>query len=87
VLTDEKLHNLFFSVDVADAAPTQQQYEVFKDLSGRADPLIAQWKQVLGSDVVALNDMMQKDNVPAIYLAPANGADQNGTKAAGEQQH
>ena len=87
VLTDERLHNLFFSVDVADAAPTQQQYEVFKDLSGRADPLIAQWKQVMSTDVVALNDMMQKDNVPAIYLAPANSEDQNGTKAAGEQQH
>ena len=86
VLTDEQLHNLFFSVDVADAAPTQQQYAVFQGLSGKAQPLIAQWKQIMSTDVVALNQMMQKDNVPAIYLAPATQGDQDATKAAGEQQ-
>jgi len=86
VLTDEQLHNLFFSVDVADAPPTQQQYAVFQELSGKAQPLIAQWKQIMSTDVVALNQMMQKDNVPAIYLAPATQANQDASKAAGEQQ-
>jgi hypothetical protein len=33
---------------------------------------------------VALNEMMQKDNVPAIYLAPGSEGDQNATKAAGQ---
>src|SRR5205823_3571525 len=82
VLTDEQLHSIFFSVDVADAAPTQQQYAVFQGLSGKAQPLIAQWKQIMSTDVVALNQMMQKDNVPAIYLAPATQGDQDATKAA-----
>jgi hypothetical protein len=36
-------------------------------------PLIAKWKDIRSSDVVALNDMMKKD-VPAIYLAPTSDA-------------
>ncbi len=66
VLIDERLHGLFFSVDAADAAPTQQQYAAFEDLSGRAAPLIAQWNQIRSSDLVALNEMMKSESVPAI---------------------
>jgi photosystem II stability/assembly factor-like uncharacterized protein len=73
VLIDEQLHSLFFSVGASDAAPTQQQYAAFQELSGQASPLIAQWKQMMSTDVTAMNEMMQKENVPAIYLAPAAG--------------
>jgi photosystem II stability/assembly factor-like uncharacterized protein len=85
VLIDDQLHGLFFSVDVADAPPTQQQYAVFDELSKQATPLIAEWKQIMSTDVVALNEMMRKDNVPAIYLAPPEG-EQQGAKAAGGNQ-
>jgi len=83
VLTDEQLHSLFFSVDVFDGPPTQQQQAVFNELSKEASPLIAQWKQIMSSDVVALNEMMLKQNVPAIYLSPVIG-DQSGAKASGQ---
>jgi hypothetical protein len=86
VLIDEQLHNLFFSVDVADAPPTEQQYAVFEQLSGQANPLMAQWKQIMSTDVVALNQMMQKDNVPAIYLPPAMGQASGTTAAGGENE-
>jgi photosystem II stability/assembly factor-like uncharacterized protein len=82
-MIDEQLHALADSVDNADAAPAQQQYEVFQLLQKEAQPLIAQWKQISSTDVVALNQMMMKDNVPAIYLAPA-GAEGAATKAAGQ---
>jgi len=41
-------------------------------LRQQAAPLIAQWKQMTSTDVVALNDMMLKQGVPAIYVAPAS---------------
>ena len=72
VLIDEQLHSLVFSVEY-DGAPTQQQYQAFDALSQRAAPLIAKWKDIKASDVVALNDLMKKD-VPAIFLAPGSGA-------------
>src|SRR5581483_1060778 len=56
VLTDERLHALGFSLDGADTAPTQQQYQAFEMLSGESAPLIAQWNQMRSKDLVALND-------------------------------
>ena len=73
VLIDEQLHSLAFSVDSADALPTAQQLAAFESLRQQAAPLIAQWKQMTSTDVVALNDMMLKQGVPAIYVAPASG--------------
>ncbi len=82
VLIDEQLHGLFFSVDSADAAPTQQQYAAFEELSREAAPLITQWNQIRSSDVVALNEMMKSESVPAIYIAPAG--EQAAARATGQ---
>ncbi len=82
VLIDEQLHNLAGSVDGADAAPTQQQYAVFDELSQKETPLVAQWKQIMSTDLVALNEMMQKESVPAIYVAPF--PNEQAAKAAGQ---
>ncbi|HEX8816614.1 MAG TPA: hypothetical protein VF753_14040 [Terriglobales bacterium] len=81
VLIDEQLHSLAGSVDF-DGAPTQQQKEAFQLLDSQAQPLIAQWKEMRSSDLVALNDMMKKESVPAIYLA-APGGEPKGIQAAG----
>jgi hypothetical protein len=84
VLIDEQLHGLFFLVDLADAAPTQQEYAAVDELTKQSNPLIAQWKQIMSTDLVALNEMMQKENVPAIYIAPAMGEGST-AKAAGQK--
>jgi len=81
VLIDEQLHHLAEGLDNADAAPTQQESAVFEQLSQQAAPLFAQWKQIMSTDLVALNEMMQKESVPAIYIAPGGEAQAN--KAAG----
>jgi len=83
VLMDEQLHALAGSVDNADTPPTQQQQAAFDSLRQQSEPLIAQWKQIASTDVVALNDMMQKQSVPAIYLAPSQAS--GDTKAAGQK--
>jgi hypothetical protein len=85
VLIDEQLHSLAFIAGIADTAPTQPENDVFEELSRQASPLVAQWKQIMSTDVVALNEMMRKDNIPAIYLAPGVGAESS-TKVAGQNR-
>jgi hypothetical protein len=84
VLTDEQLHGLAGSVEF-DGAPTEQQYAAFESLSQEATPLIAKWKAIRSADLVALNEMMKKESVPAVYLTPAEGEART-SKAAGSQQ-
>jgi hypothetical protein len=68
VLIDERLHSLMFSVDSADAAPTKQQYEVYESLEQEAQPLLAQYHELLSKDLMALNEMVSKQNIPALYV-------------------
>jgi hypothetical protein len=82
VLIDEQLHGLTGSVE-SDAAPTSQQYAAFESLNQQATPLIAKWKEIRSGDLVALNDMIKKENVPIIYLGVPNEEGRS-TKAAGE---
>jgi hypothetical protein len=55
-------------VDSADAAPTQQQLEVYDELQKQAQPLLAQSRDLMAKDLVALNEAVNKLNVPAIYV-------------------
>jgi hypothetical protein len=68
VLIDERLHSLLFSVESADVAPTQQQYGVYDELQKQAQPLLAQYHDLMAKDLVALNETVNKLNVPAIYV-------------------
>jgi hypothetical protein len=47
-------------VDIADAAPTQQQQDVFHYLSQQTDANVAKWEEIRKTDVPALNDMMRR---------------------------
>lgn len=47
-------------VDIADAAPTQQQQDVFHQLSQQTDENVAKWEQIRKTDVPALNEMMRR---------------------------
>jgi hypothetical protein len=68
VLIDERAHSLLFSVESGDAAPTKQQYEVFEDLEKQAQPLLAQYRELMSKDLPALNEMVNKQNIPALYV-------------------
>jgi len=67
-LIDERLHSLLGSVESVDAAPTKQQYEVFDDLEKQAQPLLAQYRELMSKDLAALNEMVSKQNIPALYV-------------------
>jgi photosystem II stability/assembly factor-like uncharacterized protein/DNA-binding FrmR family transcriptional regulator len=56
--------------DSADTAPTAAEEGVFADLNQQLEKQLAQWREVLAKDLPALNDAMQKNNVPLIGVAP-----------------
>jgi len=67
---DGKLAVLASAVESSDSAPTQNTYEVFKSLSGRLDSVLAQWKDIREKDLVALNEIARKENIPLLSLRP-----------------
>jgi DNA-binding FrmR family transcriptional regulator len=71
-MLNEQLDTFSSSVQAGDSAPTQQQYEVFKMLRTRLDQQLAAWKQIVASDVPALNDTIRKLDLPVLY-APRSG--------------
>jgi hypothetical protein len=80
VLIDERLHSLLFSVD-GDYAPTSQQVQVFEELRSQAQPLLAKCRELMTKDLVALNDMINKQSIPALYVPSKK--DGETVKAAG----
>jgi small-conductance mechanosensitive channel len=65
----DQLMALQSTVESADAAPTSQSYVVFDELNARLETQLAAWREIQSKDLAALNDLMKKNNVPAI--APA----------------
>ena len=43
---------------------------MFDELSQQLDAALAQSRQILNTDVPALNALIQKSNLPVIFLAP-----------------
>jgi hypothetical protein len=61
-----KLSALTSVVASADGAPTQQSYDVFRDLSARIDQQLMQLQQVIDADVAAFNELIRTSGIPAI---------------------
>ena len=61
-----KLAALSSVVANADAAPTQQSYEVFQELSARIDRQLERWREVLATDVASFNTLVRDAAIPAI---------------------
>ena len=61
-------------VSSADAAPTQASYDVFDMLSKQLDTQLGKWKQIVSTDIPAYNEVVRKQDVPAIIL-PKEGKD------------
>jgi DNA-binding protein H-NS len=55
-------------VDAGDNLPTKQQYEVFEELQKEAQPLLAQYHELMSKDLVSLNEMVNKQSVPVLYV-------------------
>ncbi|MBS1787926.1 MAG: glycosyl hydrolase [Acidobacteria bacterium] len=68
---NNKLAALAGSVAGPDAAPTDQAYQVFEDLSARTNTQLEKLKQVLATDVPAFNKLVRDKEVPAVFVKPA----------------
>ena len=66
---NSKLAYLFNVVDSADAAPTAAEVGVFTALDQRLEAQLVKWRETLGKDVPALNEAMQKNNVPIVGIS------------------
>ncbi|HKR30261.1 MAG TPA: hypothetical protein VJT08_07280, partial [Terriglobales bacterium] len=56
------------SISSADAAPTQQSYDVFNMLKQRSDQQVAKWDELVKSDLANFNQLVRQQEVPAIIL-------------------
>ncbi len=77
----EKLMALQSTVESADAAPTQAAHEVLQELSRQLDEQLGKWREIVTKDLASLNELMRKENVPVVSVAPA------GSKASTESSH
>ena len=55
-------------VGSADTAPTQASYDVFDMLSKQVDEQMAKWKQIMSTDLAAYDDVVRKQEIPAIII-------------------
>jgi DNA repair exonuclease SbcCD ATPase subunit len=63
---NSKFGYLDMVVDSADAAPTAAEYAVSAELDPQLEAQLAKWRDVLSKDIPALNEAMQKNNIPLI---------------------
>ena len=68
---DDKLTMLYFYFEAADGAPNQPALDVFQLFAGEIDSALAKWKALEKEGLAALNEEMRKENLPAIFSAPA----------------
>ena len=73
VMLNDQLMGLGSVVDSADAAPTQQAYELYDDLAGQLNPLVAAWKRLKDGDLASLNERIQKAHIPRISISTSTG--------------
>ena len=67
---NDQLKGIAEFMEGSDNAPTAADYAAYADLSGKADKLIAQWKEIKEKDLAALNEQIRRANVPAIAATP-----------------
>ena len=68
ILLDNKIAALAGVVSRADAKPTDQAYEVFKELSAQADAQLIKLKEIFDTDVAAFNRLVEEAGIPAIII-------------------
>ena len=68
---NEQFDSLSHTVDQADNAPSQPEQQVYDMLNAKLQQQLAAWKQVAAADVPALNQLIQKADIPAVSVRSA----------------
>jgi photosystem II stability/assembly factor-like uncharacterized protein len=64
------------SVDDADVAPTQAEYDQVEAYRSQIEKLDAEWKTLVSTDLAQLNDLMRKNNILAVGVSPRTEQEQ-----------
>ncbi len=67
-MLNEEFDTFAAFVEAGDGAPTQQQYQVFKMLSGRLEDQLGKLDRILSTDLPAFTELVKRSNVPLLYL-------------------
>ena len=70
-MLNEQFDTLSHTVDGADGAPTEPELTVYQGLNARLQKQLQLWQAVMNEDVPALNQLIQKSDIPAINIAAA----------------
>ncbi len=65
---DNKLASLAGAVEGVDAPPTNQCYDVYRDLGGRVDAELSKLQGLMGADLAAFNQRVRDQQVPAVIV-------------------
>jgi hypothetical protein len=65
---NERFDTFSHVIDGANAAPTQPQQDVFKDLSSQLDAQVAKWTQIRDQDVPKISAMIAQLNLPVLII-------------------
>ena len=71
---NDQLKGIAEFMEGSDNAPTAADDAAYADLSGKADKLIAQWKEIKEKDLAALNEQIRRANIPAIAAPPSDSS-------------
>jgi photosystem II stability/assembly factor-like uncharacterized protein len=65
---NNKLAALGGTVEDADAAPTDQSYAVYDDLTARIDAQLKKLDQIMSAELPAFNKLVREQNIPAVIV-------------------
>jgi len=68
IKVNNKLASLGGVVGSADAAPTEQSYQVFDQLAGELQGYLDRFKTLVQTDVPAFNQAAKAQDIPALML-------------------
>ena len=71
-MLNEEFDTFATLVELANAAPSAQQYEVYKMLHDRLETQLAKLEAILKTDLPAFDDLARKLGVPLLYLSKQN---------------
>jgi photosystem II stability/assembly factor-like uncharacterized protein len=68
---NDKIATLSGVAASADARPTKQTYDVYAELSGKLDGLLATYRDGATADLAAFNALVKSLDIPAVILKPS----------------
>ncbi len=84
---NEQYDSFIHTLDSSDNAPTEAEVALAQTLSSELDAQLAKWKQILARDVPALNQQIQRENIPVLFVGTGKPAETAATSSMPERKN